>query len=40
MSETGLSIFYWACYGWICVGFLTIAIPAIRELSKMFKKDE
>ncbi len=38
MSETALKIFYWACYGWICVGFLTIAIPALKEIYNMFRK--
>lgn len=36
ISETGLKIFYWGIYIWFIIGFITIAGPAIYELSKMF----
>ena len=35
LSQTGLTILYIFAYAWFCVGFLLIAIPAIKELITM-----
>ncbi len=38
LSKTMLTVFYGGAYAWFCVGFLLIAVPAIKELVSMFSK--
>lgn len=38
LSQTGLTIFYGIAYTWFCVGFLLIAVPAIKEIAGLLKK--
>ena len=38
LSKTMLTVFYGGAYAWFCVGFLLIAVPAIKELVYMFSK--
>ena len=39
ISESTLSIVLWGSYAWFIVGFVLIAIPAIKELAEiLFKK--
>ena len=39
ISESTLSVILWGTYGWFIVGFLLIAVPAVKELAELlFKK--
>ena len=39
ISESTLSVVLWGTYVWFIVGFLLIAVPAIKELGELlFKK--
>lgn len=35
ISQTGLTVLYIFAYAWFCVGFMLIAVPAIKELLSM-----
>jgi uncharacterized membrane protein len=36
LNETGLGIYFWGSYIWLIVGFITIGVPAIVELYRVF----
>lgn len=38
LNQTALTIFFAIAYIWFCVGFLLIAVPAIKEIFSMFSK--
>ena len=39
LSKTMLTIFYGGAYAWFCIGFLLIAIPAIKVKELTDKKE-
>ena len=36
LSQTSLGVYFWGAYVWLIVGFLSIGVPAVIDMYKIF----